>query len=61
MKLFYAPEFSSIADHIPTLEAGPRFDLVKVDIWTKQIEGGGSYTDINPEGYILECSTMENS
>lgn len=52
MKLFYAPGFSSIADHIAMLEAGLRFDLVKVDILTKQIEGGGSYTDINPKGYI---------
>ncbi|WP_274426522.1 glutathione S-transferase N-terminal domain-containing protein [Chelativorans sp. YIM 93263] len=52
MKLFYAPGFSSIADHIAMLEAELQFDLVKVDIWTKQIEGGGSYTDINPKGYV---------
>lgn len=52
MKLFYAPEFSSLADHIAMLEAGLQFDIVKVDIWTKQIEGGGSYLEINPKGYI---------
>lgn len=52
MKLYYAPGFSSIADHIAMLEAGLRFDVVKVDIETKQIEGGGSYTDINPKSYV---------
>ena len=52
MKLFYAPGFSSLADHIAMLEAGLRFDIVKVDIWTKQIEGGGSYLEINPKGYV---------
>jgi glutathione S-transferase len=52
MKLFCAPAFSSLADHIAMLEAGLQFDVVKVDIWTKQIEGGGSYTEINPTGYV---------
>jgi glutathione S-transferase len=52
MKLFYAPGFSSLADHIAMLEAGLQFDLVKVDISTKQMEGGGLYTDINPKGYV---------
>lgn len=52
MKLFYAPEFSSLADHIAMLEAGLQFDIAKVDIWTKQIEGGGSYLEINPKGYV---------
>ena len=52
MKLFYAPAFSSLADHIAMLEAGLQFDVVKIDIWTKQIEGGGNYTEINPTGYV---------
>ena len=52
MKLFCAPGFSSLADHIAMLEAGLPFDLVKVDIWTKQIEGGGNYVEINPKGYV---------
>ena len=52
MKLFYAPEFSSLADHIAMLEAGLLFDIVKVDIWTKQMEGGGSYLEINPKGSV---------
>ena len=52
MKLYYAPGFTSLADHIAMLEAGLQFDIVKVDIWTKEIEGGGSYTGINPTGYV---------
>src|SRR5687767_2877682 len=52
MKLYCAPGFTSLADHIAMLEAGIRFDVVKVDIETKQIEGGGRYTDINPTGYV---------
>jgi glutathione S-transferase len=52
MKLFYAPEFSSLADHIALLEAGLQFDIAKVDIWTKRLEGGGSYVEINPKGYV---------
>lgn len=52
MKLFCAPGFSSLADHIAMLEAGLQFDIVKVDISTKQMEGGGLYTDINPKGYV---------
>ncbi|WP_164829446.1 thioredoxin domain-containing protein [Sinorhizobium meliloti] len=49
MKPYYAPGFSSMAGHIAMLEANLQFDLVKVDIWTKEIEGGGSYTDLIPK------------
>lgn len=52
MKLYYAPGFTSLADHIAMLEAGIEFELVKVDLSTKEIEGGGSYIDINPTGYV---------
>ena len=52
MKLYYAPGFTSLADHIAMLEAGIEFEIVKVDLSTKEIEGGGSYTDINPTGYV---------
>jgi glutathione S-transferase len=52
MKLYFAPGFTSLADHIAMLEAGIQFDLVKVDLETKQIEGGGRYADINPTGYV---------
>jgi glutathione S-transferase len=52
MKLYSAPGFTSLADHIAMLEAGIQFDLVKVDIETKQVEGGGGYADVNPTGYV---------
>ncbi|GCA50200.1 glutathione S-transferase GST-6.0 [Sinorhizobium sp. KGO-5] len=52
MKLYSAPGFTSLADHIAMLEARIHFDLVKVDLESKQIEGGGRYTDINPTGYV---------
>ncbi|MBY3069431.1 glutathione S-transferase [Rhizobium laguerreae] len=52
MKLYFAPGFTSLADHIAMLEAGIQFDLVKVDLETKQLEGGGRYMDINPTGYV---------
>ena len=52
MKLYYAPEFSSLADHITMLEAGFKFHIIRVDLKTKEIEGGGSYFEINPKGYV---------
>jgi glutathione S-transferase len=52
MKLYCAPQFSSLADHIAMLEAGMQFDIVKIDIGTKEMEGGGSYFDINPMGQV---------
>jgi glutathione S-transferase len=52
MKLYYAPEFSSLADHIALLEAGLAHELVRVDILTKQTETGGSYLEVSPKGYV---------
>lgn len=53
MKLYCAPGFSSLADHIAMLEAGLQFDIVKVNIETKEIEaGGGSYLGVNPMGQV---------
>jgi glutathione S-transferase len=52
MTLFTAPGFSSLADHIAMLEAGLQFDVAKVDFATKQIEGGGNLTEVNPKGYV---------
>ena len=50
MKLYYAPGFSSLADHIALLEAGLAHELVRVNIGTKQIETGRSYLRSQPEG-----------
>jgi glutathione S-transferase len=52
MKLFFAPEFSSLADHIALLEAGLPFEIAQVDLESKQLSAGGSYLDINPKGQV---------
>jgi glutathione S-transferase len=52
MKLFFAPEFSSLADHVALLEAGLAFEIVEVDFETKRLADGGSYLDINPKGQV---------
>jgi len=52
MTLYTAPGFSSLADHIAMLEAGLEFDVAKVDIATKAIEGGGNLADVSPKGYV---------
>lgn len=52
MKLYYTPGACSLADHIALAEAGLGYDLVKVDLRTKQVEGGGDYLAINPNGYV---------
>ena len=52
MKLYLAPGFSSLADHIALLEAGLSFEIEMVDIETKQLGGGGRYLDVNPKGQV---------
>ena len=52
MKLFLAPGFSSLADHIALLEAGLAFELALVDIESKQLADGGDYLDINLKGQV---------
>jgi glutathione S-transferase len=52
MKLFFAPGFSSLADHIALLEAGLRFEIARVDLESKQLADGGAYLEINPKGQV---------
>ena len=52
MKLYYAPGVCSLSPHIVAHEAGVKLELVKTDIKTKTIEGGGDYKKINPLGYV---------
>jgi len=52
MKLFFAPGFSSLADHIALLEAGLPFEIAQVDIESKQLAGGGDYLAVNPKGQV---------
>ncbi|WP_295812624.1 glutathione S-transferase N-terminal domain-containing protein [uncultured Nitratireductor sp.] len=52
MKFFFAPEFSSLAGHIALLETGFAFDIVEVDIETRQLGDGSSYLAINSKGLV---------
>jgi glutathione S-transferase len=52
MELFYAPGACSLSPHIVLREAGLPFKLRKVDFATKAVDGGGSYLDVNPKGYV---------
>lgn len=52
MKLYYSPGACSLAPHIAAQEAGIPLTLVKVSTKTKEIEGGGDFTAINPKGYV---------
>ncbi len=61
MRLFFAPDFSSLADHIALLEGGIAFEAVAVDIETKQLGDGGDYLAVNPKGQVpaLQFDTGE--
>lgn len=52
MKLYYAPGACSLAPHIALREAGLPFDLVKVDLRAKKLDGGEDYLAINPKGAV---------
>ena len=52
MKLYYSPGACSLSPHIALREAGQTFELQKVDLKTKKMEGGGEYTEVNPKGYV---------
>lgn len=52
MKLFFAPGFSSLADHIALLEAQVPFDMARVDLESGQLADGGAYREVNPTGLV---------
>jgi glutathione S-transferase len=52
MKLYYSPGACSLSPHIVLREAGLDFDLVRVDVQKKTVEGGGDFKAINPKGYV---------
>jgi glutathione S-transferase len=53
MKLYFSPGACSLAVHIALREAGQSFDLAKVDLATHTLaDGGASYYDVNPRGYV---------
>ena len=52
MKLYYAPGACSLSPHIVAREAGIPVELKKVDLKTKTLAEGGSYTAVNGKGYV---------
>jgi glutathione S-transferase len=52
MKLYYAPNACSLADHIALLEVGARFEAEAVDIRTKRTASGEDFRTINPKGCV---------
>ncbi|MDI3261792.1 MAG: glutathione transferase GstA [Fulvimonas sp.] len=52
MKLYYSPGACSLSPHIALRESGLPFELVRVDLKTKQTEDGRDYRSINPAGYV---------
>jgi glutathione S-transferase len=52
MKLYYSPGVCSLSPHIAAREAGLAIELRKVDLGSKQIDGGGDYLKVNPNGYV---------
>lgn len=52
MKLYYAREACSLADHVALLEAGRSFEIEAVDILAKRTASGTDFHDINPKGYV---------
>jgi glutathione S-transferase len=51
MKLYYSPGACALGPQILLREAGLHFDLVKVDLKTKNYEGG-DFKQVNPKGYV---------
>jgi glutathione S-transferase len=52
MKLYFAPGACSLSPHIVAEEAGVPVDLVKVDLKSHTLEGGGDYHTVNPKGSV---------
>lgn len=52
MKLYYSPHACSLSPHIVLREIGAAFDLVQVDLASKQTVDGRDFLAINPKGQI---------
>lgn len=52
MKLYYLTGACSLASAIALLEAGLKFELVKVDRKTRQAADGLDFNEVNPKGYV---------
>ncbi|MBM5812221.1 MAG: glutathione transferase GstA [Gammaproteobacteria bacterium] len=52
MKLYLKAGACSLAPHVVLEEAGLAYDTQAVDLRTRQMDGGGDFTQINAKGYI---------
>jgi glutathione S-transferase len=52
MKLYFSPGACSQSPHIVLHELGIPHERQKVDTKAKQLDGGGSFWEINPKGYV---------
>lgn len=52
MKLYYSPGACALSPQIALREAGLAFDLVKVDLRTKQTSDGSDFLAVNPKGQV---------
>lgn len=52
MKLYFSPGACSLSPHIVAREAGIALEMQKVDLKTRQMDGGGDYTQVNAKGYV---------
>lgn len=61
MKLYFSPGSCALGPNIAFQEAGLPVTLVKVDLATKEIEGGGNLRDLSPRGAVpvLELDSGE--
>ena len=59
MKLYYMTGACSLASAISLLEAGLKFELVKVDRKTRIAADGLDYREVNPKGYV-PALTLDN-
>ena len=50
--LYYTPGACSLSPHIALREAGIPFQLAKVDLAAKKLDGGGDFFALNPKGYV---------
>lgn len=61
LKLFYTPGVCSLAPHIALREAGAAFELVRVDLRTKQTAAGDDYERITPKSYVPALELADGS
>ena len=61
MKLFYSRGSCSLTPQIVLLEAELQFEAIKVDEYSKVIEGGGDYRAVNPLGFVPALCLDDNS